>query len=113
MMMTTSHSDLTSSPPSVVISSRFSETRVTSEGCQETGNRNHFFHCGHFQVEPGLYRLTKDLRIPVVNVAPVFSKMTNDTVCTGQLSNAGGKDRIGFVDSSCLTYGGDMIHLHL
>ena len=75
-------------------------------------NANHFRDCRHFQVEPCFHGLPKQAKVPVMNMAPVFPKMADDPLRSGQFRDSCSKHRVRFANASCLPKSRHMINVH-
>jgi hypothetical protein len=74
-------------------------------------NPNHFRGCRHFQVQFGLDDLAKQEHIPVLNVTPILSQVTDDSNGTGQLCDSCCYDRVRLGNPPCLPNRSHMIHI--
>ena len=77
----------TSSPPSVVTSSRRSGTTQTMSGLSLRAMATISGGIGHLQVEPGLDDLAQLPDIPVLDMAPVFPQVGRDAVRARRLAS--------------------------
>ena len=85
----------TSSPPSVVSSSRRSGTSVTCWGFTVRAMRTISWVAGHLHVQPRLHDLAQDLDVAVLDVPAVGAQVDGDAVGSRQLGQHGGLHGVG------------------
>ncbi len=86
----------TSSPPSVVISSRLSGTRQTEWGLQLQREGRHRRRAGHLEVEPGGLVGGEPAHVLILHMAAVLPQVDGNAVGAGFFAHVGQFHRIGF-----------------
>ncbi len=86
---------LTSSPPSVVRSSRFSGTSVHDVGLHLARDLDHLVGGRHLQVEDAAHRLAQQAHVAILDVAAVLAQVHGDAVGAGELDERRRPQRIG------------------
>ena len=82
---TRSTSAATSSPPSVVISARFSGTRQQSCGRTPSAIADHLVGEPHLEIHARLQQRPQRVHVAILDVAAVFAQMQRDVVGAGLL----------------------------
>ena len=102
----------TSSPPSVVTSSRRSGTSVAWSGFTSQAISEISGVAGHFQVQLDRHRLAQDAQVAVRDVAAVFAQMERDAVGPAQFGQGRGPDRVRLISPPRLPDRGHVIDVY-
>jgi len=78
-------------------------------GLHPQGDGDHFIRCGHLKIQAGPHRLTKQIHVPVLNVATILAKVNRDSIGATKLGQKSHRHGIRFHGLSCLTHVGDVI----
>src|SRR5688572_12505861 len=76
------------------------------------GNFGHRFIGGHFQIEFGADEFPQELKIAVLNMAPILPEVDDNTVSPGQFYQYGGGKRVRVGSTTGLAQGGHMVDVH-
>ena len=99
----------TSSPPSVVRSSRFSGTRQQACGTWRKRDREHLVGGRHLEIErPGQLALEAG-DVVVGDVAAILAQVRGDAVGAGLDGQVGGAQRVGMAPAARVADGGDVV----
>lgn len=75
------------------------------------GNGKHFVGVGHFQIQQGSHLCSKTIHIPVLDVPPVFSKMSRDSVRARIFTQQCGGHRVRRIATASLSNRRDVVNV--
>ena len=78
-------------------------------GLESNGDIDHLGGGGHLQVQLDLRLVAQPAHVSVLDVAAILAQMHGDAVGAPQVRLDGGPDRIGFIGTSRLADGGDVV----
>ena len=103
----------TSSPPSVVISSRFSGTSVDLLRLDAQRDADHFIGARCLEIEVGRDRSCKCVYVGVLYVSSVFAEMRGYSISTGELAHGGCLYRARLNSAPSLSQRRDMVDVYV
>ena len=104
-----------SSPPRAPssISNSLFRDKGDLEWTQPLGDRQHPGRAGEFEIEDGARGGDESLDIVVLDVSAIFAEVRGDSVRPRRLTGDGRGNRIGFVGSTRLTNGCDVVDVYI
>jgi hypothetical protein len=79
---------------------------------QIQGNRCDLVGDRHFQIQADSTDFLQQANVAILNMAPVFSQMYRDRVCSTQFCQDSRMNRVRFIGTSRLTDGCDVVDVH-